>query len=117
MLEPSRAKQLASDGVERQALERAQRRLSGAESRLAALQAERQRTRWYQRSQRANLERLIEQCHDDRQRRMLEVERLARPLELPAAVERPMLRRGRDPLAPLVLERQRAAHRDTGREL
>jgi hypothetical protein len=117
MLEASRSKQLASGDVGRQGLEDAQARLGATESRLAALQGERLRTRWYQRSRRADVERLIGECRAERRERLLEVERLTRRPELPMAIEQPTLRRGRDPFARLDVGRHREQRRDLGREL
>jgi len=122
MLEASRAKNLASNGIEQSLtaeLDQTRRQLRQIESRLAVLRGEHERTRWYQRARRTGVERLIDECKGDRHHLQSEAARVTAQLEQLPDSRRRVLQRGRDPLAALASarERDRMPRRDIGREL
>ncbi|MBA3407639.1 MAG: AAA family ATPase, partial [Solirubrobacterales bacterium] len=122
MLEASRAKNLASNGIEQSLtaeLDQTRRQLRQIESRLAVLRGEHERTRWYQRARRTGVERLIDECKGDRRHLQSEAARVTAQLEQLPYTRRRALQRGRDPLAALesARERDRMPRRDIGREL
>ena len=122
MLEASRAKNLASNGIEQSLtaeLDQTRRQLRQIESRLAVLRGEHERTRWYQRARRTDVERLIDECKGDRRHLQSEAAQVTAQLEQLPDSRRRVLQRGRDPLAALASarERDRMPRRDIGREL
>jgi ATP-dependent exoDNAse (exonuclease V) alpha subunit len=111
MVETSRAEHLALNGVKpdlltetlAEELDRAEKHLIEAETRLDALHDERARTRWYQRSRRTGAERMIDGWQRHRDHSLAEIERLRIELEQRPARHEPELLCGGDPLAALRL--------------
>jgi conjugative relaxase-like TrwC/TraI family protein len=100
MLGESRAQHLALNGIQPDRLvHELQARLDGIEHRLEALRYERDATRWYQSSRRAEVERRIEIANRDRRRTLDDVGRLRAELDRRQVREEPSFQRARDPLA------------------
>jgi hypothetical protein len=107
ILETSRAETLALNGVRRdyvgdrltEDLDRARERLVEIETRLGGLLEEHAQIRWYQRSRRARVERVIDGWQRGRHRCEEEIAWLTGRLEQRPAAHETELRRAGDPLA------------------
>jgi len=126
MLEDSRAQHLALNGDRpddlgraiANELERAHERLAEVDTRLDALHDEHAQTRWYQRSRRSDIERIMASSQRSREHWQVEVARLTDQLEQRPARHEPTLWRGGDPLVAFGrLEREVSHQRDRAHDL
>ncbi len=109
MLRDSRAEQLATPGARRQQLrprrdeqlELASTNLGDCDLQLSELEDQRERTRWFERGRRAELDRLIESHRGARDRWQREVHRITAEIIRRPEPRQPELWRARDPLSKL----------------